>query len=475
MPPIAVLFGLAAVATSAGPSARAPPATLRVDLIHSGNALNESYALERVVVEPLPWPGNPARPLDDTDRGQNLFEVVDPKTNRVLYSRGYSTVFGEWRSTAEAAKLSRGFQESLRFPKPDRPVRVRVLARDPRNAFSVVWSVDVDPAALDVQYERRRAPAKPIAIRHNGDPTGKVDLLIIGDGYTAAERGKFESDARRLADHLFSVSPYRERAKDFNVWGLTVPTSESGVSRPSTGTQRDSAINTRYDTFGSERYVLTLDNRALRELAQYAPYEFIEILVNNETYGGGGIFGQFSTAAASSDWAGYLFVHEFGHHFAALADEYYTSPTAYVSGEERPEPWEPNVTALQDPATLKWRRLVVPGTPLPTTWPKAEFEEYERGIQAKRVELRKENRPEAEMSALFKAELAHVDALFEPHENYRVIGAFEGANYQAGGYYRPEMRCTMFDRSERFCQVCQDAISAIIDLYSGTASRTSPP
>src|SRR6185369_4948162 len=121
----------------------APPATLRVDVVHTGNALNESYALERVVVEPLPWPGNPARPIDDTDRGSNLFEVVDPKTNKVLYSRGYGTVFGEWRTTDEAAKKSRGFQESLRFPKPDRPVRVRVLTRDARNAFSVIWSVDV--------------------------------------------------------------------------------------------------------------------------------------------------------------------------------------------------------------------------------------------------------------------------------------------------------------------------------------------
>ena len=150
--------------------------------------------------------------------------------------------------------------------------------------------------------------------------------------------------------------------------------------------------------------MLTLDNRALRDLAQYAPYEFIEILVNNETYGGGGIFGQFSTAAAGSDWAEYLFVHEFGHHFAALADEYYTSPVAYQSGEERPEPWEPNVTALHDPAHLKWKDKVKAGTPLPTPWPKAEFEKFQREYQKKRAELRAANRPEAEMNALFRKE-----------------------------------------------------------------------
>ena len=447
-------------------SAADAPDTLRIDLLHTGNALSDNYALDRVVIEPLPWPGNPQRPLDDTNRGLNRFEVVDSKTNTVLYSRGYSTIFGEWRTTEEAQKQSRGFQESLRFPKPDRPVKVRVLQRDDRNEFSVAWTVDIDPDAMDVRREKRPAPAAPIAIRNNGPSAQKVDLLILGDGYTQAELPKFEADARRLADHLFSVPPFRERANDFNVWALAVPTRESGVSRPSTGTFHDSALDTRYDIFGSERYVLTLDNRALRELAQHAPNEFIEILVNNETYGGGGIFGQFSPAAASNDWADYLFLHEFGHRFAALADEYYPSPVAYASGTERPEPWEPNVTALLDPAQLKWKRHVAPATPLPTPWPKAEYEAYQREHQAKRVALRKAKRPESEMSALFAAERKFTDALIARQPNRSAIGAFEGANYQASGYYRPEMQCTMFSRTERFCQVCQDAIVDIIDLYS---------
>lgn len=449
----------------------APLPTLRVDLLHSGDAKQEHYALDRVVVEPLPWPGNPARPVDDTDRGLNRFEVIDPQTGKLLYSRGYSTIFGEWRTTDEARQHSRGFQESLRFPKPDRPVQVRVLQRGDDNAFVEVWRIDVDPAALDVVQDKRPAPAEPIAIRNHGASPEKVDLLILGDGYTQAELPKFEADARRLADHLFSVSPFRERERDFNVWALAVPTRESGVSRPSTGIHHDSALGTRYDIFGSERYVLTLDNRALRELAQYAPNEFIEILVNNQTYGGGGIFGQFSTAAASNDWANYLFVHEFGHHFAALADEYYTSPVAYVSGEERPEPWEPNVTALREPARLKWKRHVRAETPLPTPWPKAEFEAYQRDNQARRVELRKQNRPESEMSALFEAERRFTDQLVSRAPYRDAIGAFEGANYQATGYYRSEMQCTMFSRSERFCQVCQDAIVDIIDLYSRPGSN----
>ncbi|WP_374709482.1 IgA Peptidase M64 [Massilia scottii] len=457
--------GLLALAAAAQAHAQ-PPATVRVDYQHSGNALSDQYALERVVIEPLPWPGDLSQNVDTTNRGQNMVEVVDAKTGDLLYSRGFSTIFGEWRTTEEANRISRGFQESVRFPAFGKPVRVRVLKRDERNQFSVAWSVEVDPDAPDVVRKQAPAPAKPIPIRVSGASPAKVDLLVMGDGYTAGEMKKFEADARRLADHLFTVSPFKERAGDFNVWAIAVPTGESGVSRPSTGVHHASALGTRYDIFGSERYVLTLDNRALRDIAQHAPYEFIEILVNNDTYGGGGIFGQFSTAAAGNDWANYLFVHEFGHHFAGLADEYYTSPVAYQSSAGRMEPWEPNVTALRDPAKLKWQRHVKAGTPLPTAWPKAQYEDYARAYQKRRAALRAANRPESEMSALFREDLTHTNTLFAKAAHRHDVGAFEGANYEASGYYRSEMQCLMFDRSERFCNVCNDGISTIIDLYA---------
>ena len=445
----------------------AAPATMRVDIQHSGNAASESFALERVQVEALPWPGNPARPIDDTNRGVNRLEVVDPTTGKVLYSRGYSTVFGEWRTTDEAKSLARSFQESLRFPMPSAPVDVRIMARTPDNEFAPVWTVRVDPNALDVERVAGPAPAQPIKVHYSGDPAHKVDLLILGDGYTQAELPTFEAKARKLAAHLFSVSPFKERAGDFNVWALTVPVPESGVSRPSTGVHRATATGMRYDIFGSERYALTLDNRKFRDLAQYATYEAVEIIFNNETYGGGGIFGQFSTAAADNDWVDYLFVHEFGHHFAALADEYYTSPSVYLPASgTKVEPWEPNVTALHDPAAVKWHRHVTPGTPIPTPWPKAAFEEYERGIQARRMQLRADKRPESEMTALFKEEAAGVEKIFDRSPVRTVVGAFEGANYEAAGYYRPQLQCLMFDRVSDFCAVCKDAITDIIDLYS---------
>jgi len=300
-----------------------------------------------------------------------------------------------------------------------------------------------------------------------------VDLLFLGDGYTEAERESFLADARRMSDALFAVSPFRERADDFNVWALMVATPESGVSRPSTDTHRWSPVGTQYDAFGSERYVLSFDNAGFREVAQHAPYEAVEILINGETYGGGGIYGLYSTAAAKSDWAGYLVVHEFGHHFAALADEYYTSPVSYAPAQGRREPWEPNVTALHDPANLKWAHLVQPDTPLPTPWPKAEVESFQKLNQKNRAELRAANRPESEMNELFAREQEHVHQLFSAVPARELVGAFEGANYEATGYYRSELNCLMFTRTDHFCQVCEAAIIDVIDLYTGDPKAAS--
>jgi hypothetical protein len=272
--------------------------------------------------------------------------------------------------------------------------------------------------------------------------------------------------ARQMTEVLFATSPFRERRADFNVWALAPAARESGVSRPSTGIYRDSPFGATYDAFRSERYVLTYDNREMRRIISSAPYEFVEILTNSDTYGGGGIYGLYSTAAANSEWAPYLFVHEFGHHFAGLADEYYTSSVAYETSAGVIEPYEPNVTALLDPGALKWRHLVDADTPLPTPWPKKKYEEYSLKYQERRAQLRRDNASEATMNVLFHESQDFSDALFSTARNKDVIGAFEGANYQSQGYYRSEMNCLMFTRSSEFCRVCSDAIEQVIDEYS---------
>jgi hypothetical protein len=441
--------------------------TMRLDFYHTGNSKEERFSFDRAVIEPLPWPGNPSRPIDDTNRGRYVFEVVDAASGRVLYSRGFSSIYGEWESTAEAQKINRTFEESLRFPAPSAPFRVDVKKRDAKNLFRQVWTLTLDPSDKFVLRNTAVPAGALIKLHESGDPATKLDLLILGDGYTAAERGKFERDARKLVTTLFETSPFRERQQDINIWGLVPPAAESGISRPSQKIYRRSPIGATYDAFDSERYVLTFENKAFRDVAANAPYDAVEILVNSATYGGGGIYGLYSTVAADSVWAPYIFVHEFGHHLAALADEYYTSDVAYLPAADRVEPWEPNVTALLDPQNVKWQDLVTPGTPLPTTWPKEAFEKYSKDIQQRRRQIRAANRPESEIDALFGEEQAHETALLDEGPHAGRVGAFEGANYEARGFYRPQADCIMFTRDKvPFCAVCRRAIEQIIDLYS---------
>jgi len=445
--------------------ASAAPATMRVDYYHTGNSVEETFSVDRIVIEPLPWPGDLAKSIDATNLGVYRFEVRDSVDHHVLYSRGFSSMFAEWSTTDEARNARRTFSESWRFPAPDKPAEA-VLEKREESGFHDVWTVHIDPKDKTIDNSRPPSPGQLLSIQASGEPATKVDLLILGDGYTAAERGKFEQDARRFTEILFARSPFREHRTDFNVWGLCPAAEESGISQPSRGIHRRNPLGTSYDTFDSERYILTPDNRALRDVASFAPYEFIEILVNAKTYGGGGIFNLYATVAADSTWAPYVFVHEFGHHFAGLADEYYTSQVAYLPPAKPVEPWEPNVTALLDPTNLKWKDLVSAGTPLPTPWRKDEFEAQEREIQTQRHELRAQNRPEREIDLLFQQEREKQDALLAGDKYAHQVGAFEGADYQARGYYRPQENCIMFTRDENFCAVCRRAIEAMIAMYA---------
>ena len=443
----------------------APPQTLRVDYGHTGDAAAERFGLDRVVLEPLPWPGDLGKTLDTSNLGKYYFEVADKATGKMLYSRGFASIYGEWETTDEAKTLSRSFSESLRFPQPAGPVHIQVKKRDAQNAFQTVWSFDLDPK--DPLIERTAAPDAGglISLQKSGPSADKVDLLILGDGYTAAERGKFEAQARKVTELLFAQSPFKEHRQDFNVWALCPPSRESGVSRPSTGIHKRTPLGTSYDAFGSERYVLTMDNRAWRDIAAQAPYEFVEILVNAETYGGGGIHNLYSTASAGNSTIGYLFVHEFGHHFAGLADEYYTSDVAVTNSPARPEPWEPNVTI--HPESPKWGQLLSPGLPLPTPWRKDAFEAHSHAYQRERRAIRAANKPEAEMDALFAREKVFETKLLGTDTHSGKVGAFEGANYEAKGTFRSQEDCIMFTRDDvGFCAACKAAIERVIRQYA---------
>ena len=439
---------------------------MRVDYFHSGNNETEMFSLDQVVVEPLPWTGNMAQPHDKTSRGKYLFEIIDPESGDIAWSRSFSSIYGEWETTGEAKEINRSFHESVRFPAQDSVFELVMKKRGAGNAFEEVWRIELDPADVLVHRESAMYADDVVVIHKSGDPANKVDLLLMGDGYTAAEQEAFIAKAIELTEILFATSPFRERKDDFNIWALAPAAPQSGVSRPSTGVFRDSPIGATYDSFRSERYILTFDNKSMRRIASSTPYDFIEILTNSEVYGGGGIYGLFSTAAANSEWAPYLFVHEFGHHFAGLADEYYTSSIAYELPEVIIEPYEPNITALLDPENLKWQHLATPNTPLPSTWPKEAYEEHSIAYQEKRAAMRAENVPEAEMNDLFQTNQDIVESMFEESGQNGLVGAFEGGGYMAEGIYRSQQNCIMFTRTPDFCVVCSEAIEKVIDEYT---------
>jgi len=440
---------------------------LRIDYYHTGTATEEHFSLDRARTEGA-WPGSRTLLLDDTNSGKYLVEVVDLASNRVLYSRGFASIYGEWETTGEARSgIFKTIPEAIRVPEPKEPFQLRLRKRSAGRGFSEVWSVIIDPRSRFID----RAPVpdrKVMTLFENGDPSSKVDLLVLGDGYTAGEAGKFQEDAARLVGALFIHEPFRSRKSDFNVRAIFTPSELSGVSRQRAGLFRNTPLGTRYNSFDSERYILTLDDRAWRDIAAAAPYDFVTILVNDRKYGGGGIFGLYTTTAVGSAFSEYVYVHELGHHLAGLADEYYTSDVAYEESTGRhEEPWEANITALHDPAGLKWADLLQPEIPLPTPWNKETYEKHSFELQERRRNLRAQEAPEEAMEALFRDERDTFTEMLGSEEHAGRVGAFEGAGYQAQGLYRPAVDCIMFTRDEvGFCPVCSRTIEKIIDLYS---------
>ncbi|MBL8859173.1 MAG: peptidase M64 [Planctomycetes bacterium] len=441
--------------------------SLRFDYVHTGTATEEHIAYGKLRLEGE-WPESRTRLVDDSGLGKYLFEVLDEKQAKVLWSRPFASIYGEWESTGEAETLRRAFQESQRFPEPRTKVVLRLSKRGDDNTFKPIFTSAIDPTSRFVD----RAPITPrgtiIPVFEHGAPATKVDLLVLAEGYRESDRAKFEADLKRLVAVMFATEPFLARKADFNVRGLFVASPEAGISNPRKGVFRDSAFGCSFNAFDSDRYVLTFDDVNLREIAAQAPYDTLIMLANERKYGGGGIFNLWSTVTADTEPAAYVFVHEFGHSFAGLADEYYTSQVAYESfSKPGVEPWEPNVTALLDPEQLKWRDLMTAWTDLPTQWGQKAYDEMDLAYQAKRKKLIDEQASEEATEALMREVKVMSTELLTKEPNYGKLGAFEGAMYEAKGLYRPELDCIMFTRNPtNFCRVCTRAIEAAIDRYS---------
>ncbi len=302
--------------------------TLRVDVYHTGTKGQETISLNQVYREGE-WPGTRTQLLDPLGLGEYLVRVFDLASAQLIFSRGYCTYFNEWQTTDEAlAGINRTFHETVRFPYPRSAVQVTISRRDKQMVFHEIFSTTIDPnSAVQVHKEAHASAFTVTKLVDNGEPQNKVDLLILPDGYTKADMEKFHKDARRYCDALFGTSPFKERRKDFNIWTIDVESRQSGIDKPDKNEWKDNALGATYNTFGSARYVLTEENRVLRDIASAVPYDAIVILVNDNRYGGGGIYNLYETAYTTPDTKGqdwqidYVFVHEFGHSFGGLGDE----------------------------------------------------------------------------------------------------------------------------------------------------------
>ncbi|HEY6626141.1 MAG TPA: M64 family metallopeptidase [Ignavibacteriaceae bacterium] len=394
--------------------------TLRIDYFHSGDKENDFYSFDELIEEPF-WGGSKVNLIDKFNYGKYKFEVYDAASNQLIYSRGYSTIFNEWQTTEEAKNTTRTFNETVVFPFPKNPVLVKFYASNRKNEWIKKFEYEVNPENYFIKPERISEYNK-FDVLNSGDPSEKVDIVIIPEGYTEDEIDSFKEDCERFAGYLFNSSPFKENKDKFNIWGIEAPSIESGTDIPKEDIWKKTLINSTFYTFDLERYLMTYDNKNLRNIASNAPYDQIYILVNSDKYGGGAIYNHYSVCVNDNKYSEFVFVHEFGHGFASLADEYYTSDVAYE--EFYPldvEPTDPNLTTLVD-FDSKWKDLVEEETPIPT--PDTDDYKYK-------------------------------------------VGAFEGGGYMEKGIYRPAHDCTMKSiKVDGFCPVCKRAIQQMIDFYS---------
>jgi hypothetical protein len=456
--------------------------TMRVDYFHSGNANEEAVSLDRLY-EQGTWAGNVRNLIDPFNVGRYGFKVYDAASGTLLFSRGFDSYFGEYKTTGPALEgIKRTYHETALFPFPRAKVNFVVELRDRQNVLHPIFSAAIDPADIFVNREPLAAGVNVFEVLKSGDPHDKVDVTFIAEGYTVDEEAKLKADLERFKAVFFKLEPYASRSDRFNFYGLFKPSQENGCDEPGHGIYKNTAVGATFDSLGSERYLLTEDNKSLRDIAAHVPYDALFIMVNHKRYGGGGIYNLYCTFTVDNQWYEYLFLHEFGHSFAGLGDEYYTSEVAYNEFYPKgQEPVEANITALLDPAKLKWRALASPGIAIPTPWEKEEFDwmddayqKIRREANSKIAALKRGGASPAEVAKaeddserLSREHAEKVDRFLRASRFWGKTGAFEGAGYSAQGLFRPAVDCLMFSKGAKpFCRVCEEAVARVIDFYS---------
>ncbi len=459
--------------------------TLRIDYYHSGHGSDETITLDNLYIQGI-WAGNPANLLAPYDMGKYSAKIYDLFSNRLIYSVGYSTTFSEYQTTAPAIDgISRTYHESVLIPRPKNKFLFIIEKRDRYNILCPVYKLVIDPNDYHIITESpKRADDELVAIVNNDNPHKTVDLVIVGEGYTEGDKKTFKKDLEYFSAVFFSIEPYAGMQDKFNITGIYTPSNESGTDEPRQGKYRNTPLGSSFNTFDSDRYLLADDNKVLRDVAAQVPYDAVLVMVNIDRYGGGGIFNWQTVFATGSPHRDYVFLHEFGHAFTGLGDEYYTSDVSYEDFYPAGiEPTDPNITALLDPGNLKWKDLVSPGLEIPTAWGKEKFDSLNQSMgkltreKEDTLHYLKKSGTDAEvirrMESLYNNKLyslrAAADSFLFNHPLKGKVGAFEGAGYQSEGLYRPTVNSMMhhFDAGERSYGIVNErAIIEMIKHYT---------
>ena len=329
---------------------------LRFDFMLAGNSRNTEVFPVGMTEEPN-WGGTEEKLIDPFNYGNLKYELFDETDNTLVYSRGYCSLYQEWQTTSEAKIMKRSFYEVATMPYPKNKVRFVLSIRKPDGTFSKLYETTIDPSDYHI---RKELPVKVNIKKINdaGDPHRCLDLAFIAEGYKAEEMEKFREDVKKMADVLFRESPFTDYRNKINIWAVEAISQESGTDIPGEKVYVNTALNSTFYTFDLPRYLTTTDIKSVNDFAAAVPHDNIIVLINTTRYGGGGVYNYYSGTSAGNSLSPIVFIHEFGHGFAGLADEYYSSTVTYE--EFYPldvEPWEPNITTLVDFGS-KWKNLI---------------------------------------------------------------------------------------------------------------------
>ena len=459
--------------------------TMRIDYYQIGDKNSNEVVLD-LIYKGGDWAGNPNSLFDTFNNGKYYYKIYDLNSNELIYSKGFNNYFHEYQTTAPAGKgIKRSYHETALIPYPKNDILFVIEKRDKFNILSPIYKKIINPADYHIITENIQIDDLIVEEFISGKSHNCVDIVMIGEGYTSKDKKKFKKDVERYTEELFSIEPFKSSKQKFNIRGVLRYSQESGVDEPTKNSYKNTILDATFNSFDSPRYLLTENNKMLHDIAGQVPFDAIIILANLERYGGGGIYNFYSISTASEvAWHDYVFIHEFGHSFAGLADEYYSSSVAYDEFyPEGIEPTEANITRLIDPNNVKWKDLLTPGLEIPTEWGKAKFDSmnvrsgelYKMQREAIRS-MKSDGKSDEEIENVktqYKAEIAtnrqNLRDFAEKHPLRGKVGVFEGAGYNSTGMYRPTLNSMMHqfnNKDKDFYPVCAKAIQDVIDYYT---------